>query len=117
MRAKRYDRSMMKKYIVSAFFVLLGFYAIFQGRFIILGPRVSIDSPSNNASVNVGIIEVAGWAENVSYISLNDRQIFIDRTGRFVEKVVIAPGINIIKVALRDRFGRDREEYVRVVGS
>lgn len=108
---------MMKKYIVSAFFVLLGLYAIFQGRFIILGPIVSIDSPLNNAHVDVGILKVTGEAENVSYISLDDRQIYIDRTGRFVEEVVIAPGINIIKVALRDRFGRDREEFVRVVGS
>ncbi|MHB1330944.1 MAG: hypothetical protein ACYCY6_03185 [Minisyncoccota bacterium] len=108
---------MMKKYIVSAFFVLLGVYAIFQGRFIILGPRVSIDSPVGDTLHDTGIIEVTGVARNVSYISLNDRQIHIDRTGRFVEKVVIASGINIIKVALKDRFGRQREELVRVVGS
>lgn len=106
---------MMKKYSYIAFFVLLGAYALFQGRYIILGPRVVIESPVNDSLVDQGVIKVSGIGKNVSYLAIDDQRIYTDATGHFEEKLIVNPGINIIKLTLEDRFGRRREELIRVV--
>ncbi len=104
----------MKKYIVIAFFALLIAYALFQGRYLILGPKVVIESPIHDGLVDEGVLEVVGEARNVAYLSLDDRQIYTDTNGRFEEKLIAHKGINIIRLEAKDRFGRKKEVLVRV---
>jgi hypothetical protein len=106
---------MIRKSSYILFFVLLVAYALFQGRYLILGPRVVVESPINNNLIDAGVMIVSGQTKNVSSLTLDDRQIYTDVEGRFEEKLIAHPGINIIKLSLRDRFGREREELVRVV--
>ncbi|MEK9174132.1 MAG: hypothetical protein AAB845_02595 [Patescibacteria group bacterium] len=104
----------MKKYIAVTFFALLIAYALFQGRYLILGPKVVIDSPVQDSLVDEGVLMVIGEAKNVAYLSLDDRQIYTDTNGRFEEKLIAHKGINIIKLEARDRFGRKEEFLTRV---
>jgi hypothetical protein len=107
----------MKKYLTITFFVLIAAYALFQARFLILGPKITIDSPRNDSTVDAGVLTVSGVARNVSFISVNDKQIYTDTEGRWQEKLIAQRGINIIKLRALDRFGRESERYVRVVAN
>lgn len=95
--------------------IILFFYCLFQARFLILGPQVSIVTPGDGESITSPMVIISGRAYNVSWISLNDRQIFTDEKGSFSEKLIVADGLSIMTVRVRDRFGREREKTVRIL--
>ncbi len=105
----------MKKIFIIAFFVLIALYTLFQARFLILGPRLTIEAPANGAMVDRGVILVSGVAEGVSHLSLDDRQIYTDTEGRWQEKLVAHEGVNTVKLTAIDRFGRETTKFVRIV--
>lgn len=89
-------------------FILLFAYAFYQGRFLILGPAISITSHENGAVVEESIVTIEGRAKNVAWISLNDNQIFTDEEGFWSEKLILSPGTSIMTLKARDRFGREK---------
>lgn len=103
-----------KTILLVAFFLLLISYSLFQARFIILGPYINIQSPQDGASLDTDLINVVGRAENISFISLNDRPIFIDKNGDWNEKLIAPQGLSIITVRAKDRFGRSTEKQVEI---
>lgn len=107
-----------RKIIIIAVLAILGLYVIFQARNLILGPRLAIISPKPNETITGPVIEVVGSAENVSFITLNDHQIFIDDTGHFKENLLPSPGLVILRLVGKDRFGRQNslEENIFVTG-
>ena len=105
----------MRRTLVIVFFVLLIAYALFQARFVILGPRIQIDSPKDNSTLTSNVLVVSGRAENVAYLSLDGRQIYTDKDGNWSEKLIAPEGISILELAARDRFGRETEKTIRVV--
>jgi len=105
----------MRRALVIFFFVLLVVYALFQGRFVILGPQIQIDTPKDNAILTSNVLVVSGRAENVAYLSLDGRQIYTDKDGNWSEKLIAPLGISILELRARDRFGREIEKTIRVV--
>lgn len=103
-----------KQWIIFWFFIVLVLYSLFQARFLILGPRISIISPRDGASVQT-VVEVKGQAFNAAWLSLDDRQIFTDENGYFNEKLIVPAGLGIITVRAKDRFGREREKVITVI--
>lgn len=94
--------------IVSGF--IIG-YALFQAQNILNGPIVSIFVPRNSNEVAV----IAGEAKNTSFITMNGRQIAIDKGGNFSEKFVLSDGYNIVKIAAKDKFGHVSEKTIEMV--
>jgi len=108
-----------RKIIMAAFFVLLALYVIFQARNLILGPQLKFLTPKANETVSGPVIEVTGSAQNVSFITLNDHQIFVDDSGKFKENLLPSPGLVILRLVGKDRFGRlaKVEEKIFVAGN
>jgi hypothetical protein len=96
-------------------FALLIVYSLYQARFLILGPQIWIDNPQDGQTVEDPLVIMEGRAENIAWISLNDRQIFTDEKGAWSEKLLVSPGLSIMTVKARDRFGRETEKSVRIV--
>ena len=90
-------------------------YVGFQARFLILGPQVKITYPKSNQSVESPLVVLEGTAHNVSYISLNGRQIFTDERGHWQEKLLVSDGLSIMSVEAEDRFGRKTEKQITIV--
>jgi hypothetical protein len=102
---------------ISLIVVILGIvgYSLYQAKNIISGPELAIESPFNGSTVNEPAVAVRGFAKNVAYISLNDRQIFIDKEGAFNEELLLAPGYNIWKLEAKDKFGRVVSKKIEVI--
>ncbi len=105
----------VRQWIIAVLSVLLALYIIFQARFIIFGPQVSIESPRDAETLSQSLVLARGKASNISMITLNGRQIFIDEQGVWEEKLLVSPGVSIMTVRVRDRFGRENEKSVRVI--
>lgn len=107
----------MKRALTISFFILLGAFTAYEARFLILGPRLSLETPLNGSTVEAGALTLAGRAKNVSSLSLNDKQIYTDTRGYFEERLIAHSGINIIKLEAKDRFGRTTTELVRILAN
>ena len=93
----------------------MALYVLFQARFLILGPRVVIESPRDAEVLTSALVTARGSVTNAAWITLNGKQIFTDEEGRWEEKLLVSPGTSIMTVRVRDRFGREREKSVRVI--
>lgn len=79
-------------------------YGVFNGRNLILGPTIEITYPKDNMETTEKLIAIRGKANNVVFLSLNNRPIFIDTENNFEEKLLLYPGFNIISIYGKDRF-------------
>lgn len=105
----------LRNALLILFFALLISYALYEARFLILGPQVKITYPQNGAVLDSKVLNLEGRASNIAWISLNGRQIYVDEEGHFSEKLIAPAGISIISVTARDRFGRETEKRVQVL--
>lgn len=90
-------------------------YSLFQAKNLILGPGFTIDEPLDGQTLTEEEFTFSGNAHNVSSITLNDSPIFIDETGVFREKLIAPFGYSIMKLEVKDRFGRSKTEYVHLI--
>ncbi len=92
-------------------FVVLAilFYALFNARLLITGPKIIIKSPENGLSFDRPFIEIIGEAKNTSFITMNGRTIYVNEKDEFKEKLLLPPGTSIIKIDAKDRFDRSTE--------
>ncbi len=81
-------------------------YIIFQARFLIAGPQISL---INEAAIlqNNRVITLEGSAVNITHLWLNDRPIFTDEVGNFKEALVLENGYTIATLRAKDRYGRE----------
>ncbi len=90
-------------------------YSLYQARNLISGPQISITQPINGSTVTDPVIAIKGTAHNISFISLNDRQIFVDKDGIFNEELLLASGYNVWKLEAKDKFGRIVSRKIELV--
>lgn len=91
------------------------FYAYYQSRNFISGPKIEIVSPENGATVRKAPVEIEGTAEKIARLELNGNQIFVDENNRFSEKLLLMPGYNIITLQATDKFKRVVKKSIEVV--
>jgi hypothetical protein len=58
---------------------------------------------------------IKGNAEKATHITLNGREIFIDKDGNFSEAIAMLPGFSVITLNAQDKFGKKAEKKFEVV--
>lgn len=99
---------------IVTFFVLFVVYAGFEVAKLYLGPSLVVNTPTDLSTVDNPLVEITGVAKRVSYIKINDRQIFSDTKGYFSDKLLLLPGYNIINIEVNDRFGKEINKEIRM---
>lgn len=94
--------------------VFIIFYGFFNARKMIFGPAIKIYSPQENTETENNIANVKGAAENIAFISVNEKPISVDMEGNFEEKLLLYPGSNIINIKARDRFKKEVEKTIKI---
>ena len=93
--------------------VIVG-YGAFEARRIIEGPVVTIDMPVNGSATSSTGVIITGNAQNISFLTINDKPGFTDQKGNFSETLSIPPGFAVLTVAATDRFGRRTSKSVSI---
>jgi hypothetical protein len=112
------NHSPRKRILTSLFLcatLALILYGIFQARNLLLGPQIKIFEPQNGATITEPIVRIRGTAKNITYLRLNNNQIYIDDLGFFDEKLIAHEGYTIMRLQAEDRFGRKVEKSIEVV--
>src|SRR3989338_9459475 len=77
--------------IILSVFLLIS-YGLFNARNLIIGPTIEIFSPSSETETKENTIIIKGRAKNITFLSLNERPIFVDKEGFFEERLLISAG-------------------------
>ena len=101
-------------FFITLILIVLG-YAYYQTNDYLKGPILELTEPTNNSTLNQSEIIIKGYAKNISYISMNGRQIFTDQVGQFSERILLAEGYNIIKISTKDKYERENEKILKLV--
>ncbi len=80
--------------------------------FLVKGVKIEADIEQKDGS---SIATISGNANKATYIALNGREIFIDKTGNFSEVVAILPGYSVITLNAKDKFGKTDEKKFEMV--
>ena len=114
LRKKKKQTRMLKngRYIRIGVGALLGLIILGYGASksvnLIVGPQLQIESPTNGETVREPFLIIKGSAKNVAFLSLNDKQIFIDDQGDISDQILLYEGYNIITAKAKDKFGREK---------
>ena len=79
------------------------------------GPSIEISIPANGVTVTSPSVTILGTVRNVSFLTLNGRQIYADDQGAIREQVLLAEGYNVLILKGTDRFGRSVEEELELI--
>lgn len=104
----------IKKILTIMLFVFVISYGFFNARKMIFGPQIEIYSPQENTETETNVAKVKGVAQNIAFISLNEKPIYVDLEGNFEEKLLLYPGSNIINIKARDRFKKEIEKTIKI---
>lgn len=104
------------KIAVGAFLALIiVIYGYYKTKDLLSGPVIEIHSPQNGEVFKTPLIEISGVGRNISRITLNDRNIFMDESGNLKEKLLLSPGYNIIDLKAEDKFGKKTHKELEVI--
>lgn len=98
---------------ISLIILIIGLYISFNSRSLLLGPQISVFEPISGSTFDDPFIEIKGEAKNISFINLDDNPIYVNEEGYFNEKLLLSPGLSIIKVDAIDKFGREKTIFLK----
>lgn len=98
-----------------SFVVALVFYSLFTFWDYLEGPQIEIVFPDNGYSTTSSSIHIRGEVEHIDFLTLNDRQIFVDEKGMFEEVLLLNMGGSIIEIHGKDRYKREIKRVLQIV--
>jgi hypothetical protein len=95
-----------------AFFAGIGVFAYMKMDFVLHGVAIKATVDTNTDS---SVVEVKGTAANATYLTLNGREIDIDRNGGFDEPVALLPGLGVVTLNAKDKFGNVSQKQFEII--
>ena len=92
--------------VVGLLVILFVLYVLFQARFLLVGPVVTLTNEPASVQ-HERQITLSGVAENITKISINGRSIATDGRGFFSSPIILENGYTIVSIAAEDRYGRE----------
>lgn len=93
-------------------FAVIGIFGYDKMLFIFKGVRINANLEKNFDS---SIAHIIGKAPKATYLTLNGREIFIDKEGNFSEDILILPGFSVITLDAKDKFGNKAQKEFKIV--
>jgi len=87
------------------FVIILG-YTYYKTKNLLGGVILKVDGITDGQGFDSPEIKLFGSAKNATLMTINGREIFVDKDANFEEKLLLLPGYNIIEVKAEDKFGK-----------
>jgi len=93
-------------------FAIIGVFSYMKMSFLFNGVQIVANIERSEGNT---LAKVTGVAKNATYISLNGREIFIDKNGTFSEPIALIPGFSVVTIDAVDKFGKNKEKKFQIV--
>jgi len=97
------------------FFSLVLLYVGYRVAPLLRGPIITITYPPSGIAVDEPMLEVTGITKKTTKLTMNSREITIDDEGKFIDRLLLVPGYNILVVDATDKFGKSRQRVLEVI--
>ncbi len=88
---------------------------MFNTKDLIFGSPLSIVTATDGTTVESAFLPVSGNAKHARDVRINGRSVTLDRKGNFADSVILSPGYNVVEVALKDQFGKEKVKTYHLV--
>jgi len=93
-------------------FAIIGIFSYEKMSFIWHGVKIEA---TLEKKANSPLATVKGKAEKATHLTLNGREIFIDKEGNFSESIAMLPGFSVVTLNAKDKFGKTAEKKFEIV--
>ncbi len=100
---------------VSVFFLFIIGFGLFGSYDLIFGVKIKNVNIVDGGKYTENTLNVTGNAKNAKNLTLNGREISINKEGDFSETIALLPGYNIITIKAEDKFGHVDEEDYKII--
>lgn len=97
------------------FLILVGLYFWREISFLIKPPLLEVTQPPTDLTVTQDVFEVSGRTNPSAYLTVNAKEIYIDKEGNFKTEVILSKGLNIVKIEAKNRFSKTNEIIRRII--
>jgi len=94
-------------------FLIIGVFAYFKMSFLMNG--VKIEANISRLEENDNLVVVEGFAKNATKITLNNREIYINKNGYFRELISPLDGFSVVSISAEDKFGHKKEKEFQLI--
>ena len=103
----------------SALFIILSFliflsYILFQYRYAVINPPLSITSPKNMSQISSFQITVFGKTDSNATVYVNSNAVSVDESGNFEKTINVFPGKVTITVKAVNKFLKETTKKIEV---
>lgn len=93
--------------LILASILILAGYVLFQYRFILLNPPLSVSSPKAGSPISAKDITVVGKTDPNATVFVNNDAVVVNSNGEFMKKITAFTGKSVIVVKAKNRLGRE----------
>lgn len=93
--------------IVLFLLIFLFGFILFQYRYAIINPPLTVDSPKDGLVTSKKDIQISGHTDPNAVISINNEAVSVEDNGSFLKQLSLFPGDTIIEVAAKHRLGKE----------
>lgn len=97
------------------FLILVGYYFWREIGFLIKPSELEISQPPTDITVTQDTFEISGKTNPGAYLTVNGKEVYIDKEGNFKSEINLSQGLNIIKIEAKNRFGKTNTIIRRII--
>lgn len=86
-----------------------------QISYLINPPSIKIIQPISDFTTQEKSIEISGQTDSDVYLTVNGKEVYVDNRGYFQSVISLEMGLNILKIEVKDRFGKTNTVVRRIM--
>lgn len=104
-----------RSYVILGIAVIVLSYIVFQFGSLFVGPKLSVDSPSEGQIVRANVVVIEGKTDPYATVVVNKEEAYVDLSGSFKKTLYVYEGTTKISVIAKNRSGKKTEKIVNVI--
>ncbi|MBP7832988.1 MAG: helix-turn-helix domain-containing protein [Candidatus Levybacteria bacterium] len=100
--------------ILGVVLIILG-YIMYQFSFLVVGPKLEIQSPKEGSVVSENIVVVSGKTEPSANVLVNGEDVYVDLSGAFKKTLYLESNQEQIEIVAKNRYGKETKKQVEVL--
>jgi hypothetical protein len=105
----------LKIVLISGFFLFIVAFAFYTSYDLLFGVKIKNVSIVDNATLTESLLKITGNAKHAAVLTLNGREISINKQGDFEETIVLLSGYNIVNIKAKDKFSYVDEKNYQLI--
>lgn len=92
--------------VILGLIVIFFIYLWFEYRFLVGGPFLEVNFPTDQFNTNSSVIIVTGRTDPEAKVSINHQEIGVDLTGKFSQEIKLSDDINKVEITATAKTGK-----------